>query len=130
MLLLILRYTEILWWKFCTWRAISGCPVTNKLELTFLVIYGMRQFWCKFDAISSTLFFFCSSHDSSTFSFIFIDSDISRAFLGRPVHTSNPWSCPHGWCRLGKFSEYVPPDVQKTHSLVLPSLRFCLLETI
>ena len=28
-------------------------------------------------------------------------SDISRVFLGRPIHTLNPWRHHHGWCWAG-----------------------------
>ena len=45
-------------------------------------------------------------------------------FLGRPVHTSNPWRLHHGWCRACTFSKLVPRNNQKMHSLALSVRRF------
>ena len=38
-------------------------------------------------------------HISRTF------SDMSRVFLDRPIHKSNPWKHHHGWCQVGTFSK-------------------------
>ena len=47
-------------------------------------------------------------------------SGIPRAFVGRPVHISNPQRCHLGWQRADKFSKFVPPDdTLKKHSLTL-----------
>ena len=51
-------------------------------------------------------------------------SDVSRVFLGRPVHTQNPQRCHDGWCRGIKLSKSVPPHVLKMQSLALFVLRF------
>ena len=53
-----------------------------------------------------------------------VGSDISRVFLGRMVHTLNPWRCNHGWHLAEKCSKFVPPDTLKIHSLPLSVLRF------
>ena len=55
---------------------------------------------------------------------IFLDtcSNVSRIFLGRPIHTLNPWRCHHGWCRAEKFSKFVLPDTLKMHSLKIKNL--------
>ena len=50
--------------------------------------------------------------------------DVSRVFLSRPVHTSNPRRQYHGWRQTGKFSKFVPPNALKMHSLALSVLRF------
>ena len=47
-----------------------------------------------------------------------------QSFLGRPVHTLNPWRHHHDWSWAGKFSKFVPPDALNVHYLVLSVLRF------
>ena len=51
-------------------------------------------------------------------------SDVSRVFVGKPVHSPNPRTHLHGWIRAEKFSKCVSPDALKMHSLVLSVLRF------
>ena len=50
--------------------------------------------------------------------------NISRDFLGRPLHTLNPQRRHHGWCQPGKFSKFVPQRALKMHSQGLSVLRF------
>ena len=38
---------------------------------------------------------------------------LSRAFLGRPAHTSNSRKHYHGWHQVDKFSKFVPIDILK-----------------
>ena len=59
-----------------------------------------------------------------TFGIIIPVSDLSRAFLSRPVHTLKPQRHQHGWYQLYKFPKPVPPDTPKMHSLDLFVLRF------
>ena len=43
-------------------------------------------------------------------------SGILRAFVGRPVHISNPQRCHLGWQRADKFSKFMPTnDTLKKH---------------
>ena len=51
-------------------------------------------------------------------------SEVSRVFLSRPLHTSNPRRWHHGWRRPKKFSKFVPPETVKIRSLDLSILRF------
>ena len=51
-------------------------------------------------------------------------SDVSRVFLGRPVHTSNARSRQDGWRWAECFSKLVPPETLKKHSLALSTLKF------
>ena len=38
--------------------------------------------------------------------------NLSRIFLGRPIHTLNPQRSRHGWRLVGRFLKFVPPDAQ------------------
>ena len=44
-------------------------------------------------------------------------SDVSRVFLGRLVHTLNPWRHHYGWDANRYISKTVPPNALKMHSL-------------
>ena len=44
-------------------------------------------------------------------------SDVSRVFLGRPVHITNPQRNQHGWRQAEKFAIVVLPNTLKMHSL-------------
>ena len=52
------------------------------------------------------------------------NSDVYRAFLHRPVHTSNSQRHHHSWCREDTFSKLMSGDALKMHSLTLSGLRF------
>ena len=56
----------------------------------------------------------------------YVSSDVSRVFLGRTVHASNPPRRHHVCHWAEKFSKFVPPDTLKMHSLALPVLDFFL----
>ena len=51
-------------------------------------------------------------------------SDVSRVFLGRPIHISNPRRHQHGWHQAEKCSIFVLPNTPKINSLAPYVLRF------
>ena len=57
-------------------------------------------------------------------SYVRVHSDISKVFLGRWVHASNPRMCHHCWCLGETFPKSVHPNTLKMHSQALSVLRF------
>ena len=44
--LMILRHNEKVYWNFCIWSVVDDfCPKTDKKEMTFLVIDGIKIQW-------------------------------------------------------------------------------------
>ena len=72
-----------------------GCAYSNsKLRLNLCLSWAYTNLNLKYD--------FKDSYLQNTF------SDISRVFLGRPVHTLNQRGRHCGWRRADKFSKFLP----------------------